>query len=96
MADADLRERLKSLLTETREQHHIEFAEVGLDDPEWPLWYADQLHEGMSDILETYLTRDEVAVALAEAERDRMDKDPSADWSQYYSDWLVEQYLEGG
>ncbi len=96
MADLDLREQLVSLFHEVREQHHVAFAEVGGEDPEWPLWYAEQLHEGMSDLLDTYLTRDEVATALAEAERDRVENDPSANWSEYYSNWFVEAYLEGG
>ena len=96
MVDENVRERVVELLHGVREQHHIAFADVGGEDPEWPLWYAGELHEGLSDLLDTHLTRDEVAVALAEAERDRVDKDPSSNWAEYYANWLVESYLEGG
>lgn len=96
MAETEVRERVAELLQEVGEAHHLEFLHVGGEDPEWPLWYAERLHEGLSDLLDTYLTGDEVATALAEAERDRMEKDPSAEWAEYYAGWMVEQYLEGG
>ena len=48
---------LADLLAETGQRHHEAFVEVGGEDPEWPMWYAEYMLEPITRILDTAPTR---------------------------------------
>ena len=55
---------LAALLGETKDAHHQAFLEVNGADPEWPVWYADRLHEPLSKLLGSELTRSQIVYEL--------------------------------
>lgn len=93
MTNGNITENVVALLMETGKNHHVAFKESGGVDPEWPLWYADHLHEPLGNILNTKLTKSEIIYLLMKLEKQRMANDPEAEWPKYYAKILVDQYI---
>jgi hypothetical protein len=78
---------VRRLLTETGTVHHDAFAATDGDDPEWPLWYAEYLHEPLAEALGTTFTRSELVAALVVAEREHRGS-ANVPWEDFYVDVL--------
>lgn len=92
MTEPDLYEKLIDLFRETGEAHHRAFAETDGDDPEWPSWYADYLHEKLADLLNAGFTKSELTYLFVKADREQALEAPGADWAAYYAVFFEERY----
>jgi hypothetical protein len=83
---------LETLFKEAGQAHREAFASAGGEDPEWPLWYAEHLHEALQDLLDASFTRSELVYLLVHAENDRAAVAPGADWARYYAIFFAQRY----
>jgi hypothetical protein len=80
------------LLRETGAAHHDAFAAVNGDDPEWPLWYAEQLVQPLSDLTGFPFTKSELVYVLVLMNKEHTAKALDIDWAVYYAQYIVEHY----
>ena len=92
MTEPDLYAKLIALFRETGEAHHRAFIETDGDDPEWPTWYADHLHEALSALLNATFTKSELIYLIVRAEREQALEAPGSDWTTYYAAFFEERY----
>ena len=92
MAHTGTLEDLVSLFTETRESHHKAFLQTDGVDPEWPLWYADYLHDQLRKLLYADLTKSEIVYLLLMLEKKRTVEASGSEWSKYYASILIDMY----
>ena len=59
---------LLELLEAAGPAHHQAFIATDGEDPEWPLWYAEYLQEGMSAALDTPFTKSRITYLLISIE----------------------------
>lgn len=85
-------ETIRELLVETAEAHHQAYADSNGVDPEWPLWYADYLHDRLLSLLEAEMTKSELVYLLLLFEKQRVLEAPGAAWATYYARQLVTRY----
>ena len=88
----DLVQRLSELFKETGQAHHQAFIEVDGDDPDWPLWYAEHLHEPLGEYLSATLTRAELVYLLVLADKEHNLRAPGAQWPRYFARFFIERY----
>lgn len=91
-ANADTKQELIQLFRQSGPAHHQAYLATNGADPEWPLWYADYLHEPIDHRLPGQLTRSELVYFLVLAEKKRQAEVPSASWPEYYADLLLQLY----
>lgn len=92
MTEPDLTEKLIALFRETGHAHHQAFIETDGDDPEWPTWYADYLHEALSGLLGATFSKSELIYLIVKADREQALEAPGADWATYYAAFFEERY----
>lgn len=85
MTDINRKRQLVDLFRETGSAHHQAYIETDGQDPEWPLWYADYLHEPIGRLLDTEFTKSQLVYLLVRAEKEHQDMDPTAGWAEYYA-----------
>ena len=88
----DLVQQLATLLQQTGEAHHQAFIEADGVDPEWPLWYAEHLHENLPALLDAELTKAEIVYLLLSADRQRGVEAPGSNWPRFYAKLWVARY----
>jgi hypothetical protein len=89
MDPTQLRGQLADLFRTAGRAHHLAFAAVNGEDPEWPLWYAGYLYSKMTTLLGNGFTVEQLAALLVAAEDDRKAHAPGADWPTYYADFFL-------
>ncbi len=85
MPTPDVVKRLSDLFVETGHTHHQAFIKVDGEDPDWPLWYAEHLHEPLSEHLSATWTKAELVYLLVLADKERNLRAPGAQWTRYYA-----------
>lgn len=85
---------LEELLRGVARDHHQGFMEIDGDDPEWPIWYAERLYEPLVELLGASMTSSEIIYLLVHLSREHERVSPDVDWARYYSDELVDRYLD--
>jgi NAD(P)H-hydrate epimerase len=85
-------DQLAQLFRETGQAHHEAFRATDGADPEWPLWYADQLLKPLSDMTGFAFTRSELVYVLLLMSKEQPVKAPGADWATYYAQYVLEHY----
>jgi NAD(P)H-hydrate epimerase len=93
MNDTQLNDEIEALIIETAEAHHEAFLETDGADPDWPIWYAQYMHDRLTSLLEANFTISELVYMIVWAEKERGLKAPGADWASYYTRFLLERYL---
>ena len=88
----DMIQEIADLLSETKKAHHHAYIDVDGSDPEWPIWYADYLEDRLLPLLEASMTKSELIYALVHLSKVQPAEAPNADWTQYYAQYLVENY----
>ena len=78
-------EQLAELFKETGGAHHQAFIETDGQDPDWPLWYANYLHDRLIPFLAAPITRSRLIFCLVEMDDEHRATDPDAPWPQYYA-----------
>ncbi len=92
MPETDLLRQLTDLFREAGPAHHRAYLETDGADPEWPLWYADFLHERLGKLLGARFTRSELVYLLVCADKEQALHAPGADWPSYYARFFAERY----
>jgi hypothetical protein len=92
MRTDDRASRLADLLRETQDAHHQAYSHTGGEDPEWPIWYADYLHQRLAPLFDTPFTRSELVYLLVAAEREHAAHDPTADWPAFYAAFFLSRH----
>lgn len=92
MAEEKLFAQLKALFQETGQAHHEAFLETDGADPDWPIWYADYLHEKLSALLQADFTRSELVYLLVRVDKERSLQAPGSDWGHYYARFFLDRY----
>ena len=82
------RNDLTVLFKEVSQAHHKAYIETDGVDPEWPIWYADFMHEKVMDILDLEITKAELIYLFVAADLDHREEAPDAEWSVYYADFF--------
>jgi glutaredoxin len=90
MSNEIMVERLAGLFKRTGEAHHKAFLDTDGDDPEWPLWYAEYLHDRLAPFLAAPLTRSRLVFCLVETDDEHRATDPEAPWTNYYARRVLE------
>jgi hypothetical protein len=87
-------EKLRGLLHEAAETHHVVFRIVDGADDDWSSWYADWLVNlsELPEILGGKPVRGEMTAALVGLAKDYGDREPDVSWEQYYAQRIVEQF----
>jgi hypothetical protein len=92
MAKKKLTATVEELFREVGKAHRDAFRDKGGTDPEWPLWYADHLHQDLVKVLDPELTQSRLVYLLVQGERKRSKKKPKkGDWPKYYARYLVKR-----
>jgi len=92
MAHTGILEDVASLFIETSESHHKAFLQTEGVDSEWPLWYADYLHDQLGELLHTELTKSEIVYLLLMLEKKRTVEASGSKWPKYYARILIDMY----
>ena len=90
MSSEDKVVRLTELFREAEEAHHRAFVETDGHDPEWPLWYADYLHDRLQPFLAASMTRSRLVFCLLGAEDEHRATDSEVPWARYYAERFLE------
>ncbi len=92
MSTAELRTRLSDMFTETGAAHHKAFTATNGVDPDWPIFYADNLKKPLGAALHTEFTRSQLIYCLMNADFEQQARDPDADWTEYDADYFIEKF----
>lgn len=76
--------------------HHHAYIQTDGADPEWPLWYAGYLQGPLGRLLNTEFTQSELVYLLVLADRTRQEANPAPAWPEYYAQFFIERYAQGG
>jgi hypothetical protein len=93
MTDKSLLQEIADLLMKTGKGHHQAFIETDGFDPDWPLWYADHLHEDLGKLLNAEFTKSELIYLLVLLSKEQPLRAPGAGWPLYYAKYLAEHYV---
>jgi hypothetical protein len=89
---ASINDQLVELLKNTAEAHHEAFKHVNGEDPEWPVWYAINMHSDFEAIIDRSVSKDGLADLLERFNQLHPEEAPDQDWSQYYAGRLLNFY----
>ena len=84
--------KLATMFEETGHAHHRAFEETDGVDPDWPLWYAGHLLDGLNEMFSAALTKSELIYLIVAAEKERSQRAPGSLWPRYYAKFLIERY----
>jgi len=90
MTDDSQVERLETLFEQTSKAHHEAFIEADGQDPEWPLWYAEYLHERLQPFLAAPMTRSRLVFCLIGADEEYRAEESEVPWPRYYAERFLE------
>jgi len=90
--DPGLTGRLAAVFRETGEAHHQAFIRTDGEDPEWPLWYAEYLHDRIAKLVGRSFTRSELVYFFVLADKEHTRQSPSPDWPVFYADLFLQRY----
>lgn len=90
---SDAGEALATLFVETGKAHHKAFIATDGADPDWPIWYADYVHEPIAKLLDGGHTRTELVVAFVDAAAEHQARAPDEPWSEFYARYFCERYV---
>ncbi len=91
MAERTPLQKLSALLKRTGKAHHQAYLETDGADPDWPLWYAEYLHDKLPRILDSRPTRSQIVHFLVEADRRHAAASSEAPWPRYYARLLLRE-----
>lgn len=88
------RSELESLLKNVARAHHQAFLDTDGVDPDWPMWYAERLHEPLRKALDVETTISEIVYLLVKLSKEHPEQGPEIDWERYYSSALLDYFLD--
>ncbi len=90
MSSEDKVAQLAELFREAGKAHHQAFVEANGVDPEWPIWYAEYLHERVQPFLAAPITRSRLVFCLIGADDEHRATESDAPWQRYYAERFLE------
>lgn len=93
MTEIEIAQELEDLFSKAGNAHHKAFIKTNGEDPDWPLWYADYLHDKLGKLLKATFTKSELVYLLVTAEKERGMMAPGSNWPTYYANFFIERYL---
>jgi hypothetical protein len=87
-------QRVAELLHQAGETHHVVFAIVDGDDPDWATWYSEWLLSlsSLPDVLGSTPVRSELTWMLVGLDKEYVEHKLSQRWEDYYAARLVERF----
>jgi hypothetical protein len=85
--------KIKDLFRETAKAHHQAYIETNGYHPDWPIWYAEKMHEELTQILRAKFTKSELIYLLVLVDKEQVLNAPGAYWPGYYAKFFMERYL---
>jgi hypothetical protein len=84
-------DKVRELLHEAGETHHIVFRLVDGVDDDWASWYSEWLidHSELPEILGTRPVRSELTWLLVQLDKDYVERSPGEQWDSWYAPRLV-------
>ena len=82
--------KLAELLKQTAAAHHEAFAATDGEDPDWAIWYADQLCDRLPPFLAAPITRSRIVQCLMATADEHEAVDPEAPWTEFYAARILE------
>ena len=79
---------LTDLFREAGNAHHKAFEQANGEDPEWPSWYADFLHERIVSLIHKRLTKSELIYFFVLADRTFNKEKATSDWPEFYAELI--------
>jgi len=92
MTDMEIADQLEELFRKAGSEHHKAFIKTNGEDPDWPIWYADNLLEKLKKLLKSDFTKSELIYLLVMVEKERAMMAPGSDWTRYYANFFIERY----
>jgi hypothetical protein len=83
---------LAALFREAGQAHHHAYRATDGADADWPIWYAEHLHEPLAALLGASFTKSELVYLLVTLDRDLKARAPGAEWVGFYTRWFLERY----
>ncbi|MEZ4517356.1 MAG: hypothetical protein R3C44_11160 [Chloroflexota bacterium] len=93
MSDETVRADLIRLFKQAGDAHHDAYLETDGADPDWPIWYADYLHQDLTQLLNATFTKSELVYLLVWLDKEVQQRAPGVNWPNYYAGWFMERYL---
>jgi hypothetical protein len=85
-------DELASLLNDTAEAHHKAFAATEGEDPDWPIWYADNLLDKMRQKLKVKFTKSELIYLLVLVDKENGSVAPGTYWPRFHANFIINRY----
>ncbi len=91
--DTEVRDGIAYLLKSTGQAHHQAFLATDGADPDWPIWYADYLHDKLRDEFGLEFTKSQLIYCLMHADIEHQARASDSDWPQFYADELLNRCM---
>lgn len=90
----DTTDRVRELLQEAAETHHIVYRITDGADDDWASWYSDWLTRlsELPDLLARRPVRSELTHVLVALDKEYTHAAPDQPWEQYYAERLVSEF----
>lgn len=89
MPGDDVFDDLVRCLVDTANAHHDA---TGGSSPGWARWYAERSLDAVNRALRVEMTRDQLEIWLANADRRYKEVDRPRSWPEMYASWLIEEF----
>jgi len=92
MQISDINNNIVSLFKEAEQIHQKEFQTGIIEDPEWPLWFAEHMKERLEVNLNKHFTIGELVYLLTSAEKAHKKEAPEIDWASYCANFFISKH----
>jgi hypothetical protein len=92
MQNANIKNNIISLFKEAEQKHRKEFQTGIIEDPEWPLWFAEHMKEKLEENLNKHFTIGELFYLLTSAEKAHKKNAPETDWAYYCANFFINRH----
>ncbi len=89
---SELVEKLVVQLQSTGKEHHQAFHATDGADPEWPLWYAENLAPALNALIDEPLTRSEIVALLVSLDQE-FNAQGGKPWPRFYAEQIAQRYV---
>jgi len=88
--------KVRELLHEAAETHHVVYRIVDGADDDWASWYGDWLVRlsELPQVLGAPVVRSELVYLLVGLDREYLARKPTEDWEAYYARAIVEHFAK--
>ncbi|MGI9658232.1 MAG: hypothetical protein ACR2OD_04935 [Gaiellaceae bacterium] len=94
MPEGERHTALATLLRETAKAHHQAFAATDGEDPEWPLWYAEQLQTQLPPIVPAELTVSRLVHTLVQLDDEHGASDSDLPWPEFWATGILARFTD--